>query len=93
MGFSRQDYWSGLPFSPLGDLLDPGIKPGSSALEVDLLPSEPCGKPNGIAARKMQVSMSTYNMSDIVLCNFHNYVGTKESIFLLPLFREKIQGL
>ena len=41
----------------------------------------------------MQVCMSTYNISDIVLCNFHNYVGTEESIFLLPLFREKIQGL
>lgn len=37
--------------------------------------------------------MSTYNMSDIVLCNFHNYVGTKGKYFLLPLFREKIQGL
>ena len=27
MGFSRQEYWSGLPFTPLGDLLDPGIEP------------------------------------------------------------------
>ena len=30
MGFSRQEYWSGLPFSPPGDFLDPGIKPTSS---------------------------------------------------------------
>ena len=29
MGFSRQKYWSGLPFPPSGDLLDPGIKPMS----------------------------------------------------------------
>ena len=29
MGFSRQDYWSGLPFPPAGDLLDPGIEHGS----------------------------------------------------------------
>ena len=29
MGFSRQEYWSGLPFPPPGDLLDPGIKPTS----------------------------------------------------------------
>ena len=29
IGFSRQEYWSGLPFSPPGDLPDPGIEPGS----------------------------------------------------------------
>ena len=32
MGFSRQEYWSGLPFPSLGDLPDPGIEPGSPAL-------------------------------------------------------------
>ena len=35
MGFSRQEYWSGLSFSSLGDLPDPGIEPGSSALQAD----------------------------------------------------------
>ena len=45
MGFSRQEYWSGLPFPSLGDLPSPGIKPGSPALEADSLPSEPPGKP------------------------------------------------
>ena len=44
MGFSRQDYWSGLPFPSPGDLPDPGIKPGSPALEADALTSEPPGK-------------------------------------------------
>ena len=44
MGFSRQEYWSGLPFPSPGDLPDPGIKPGSSALQPDALPSEPPGK-------------------------------------------------
>ena len=34
-GFSRQEYWSGLPFPSPGDLLDPGIKPGSPALQAD----------------------------------------------------------
>ena len=43
MGFSRQEYWSGLPFSSPGDLLDPGIEPGSPALQADALPSEPPG--------------------------------------------------
>ena len=40
MGFSRQEYWSGLPFPSPGDLPDPGIKPGSPALRGDALPSE-----------------------------------------------------
>ena len=35
MGFSRQEYWNGLPFLPPGDLPDPGIKPESPALQAD----------------------------------------------------------
>ena len=45
MGFSRQEYWSGLPFPYPGDLPNPGIKPGSPALQTDVLPAEPPGKP------------------------------------------------
>ena len=45
MGFSIQDYWSGLPFPSPGDLPEPGIKPGSPALQACSLPSEPPGKP------------------------------------------------
>ena len=41
MGFSRQEYWSGLPFPSPGDLPDPGIKPRSPTLEADALTSEP----------------------------------------------------
>ena len=44
--FSRQEYWSGLPFPSPGDLPNPGIEPGSPALEADALTSEPPGKPN-----------------------------------------------
>ena len=40
MGFSRQECWSGLPFPSPGDLPDPGIQPGSPALQIDALPSE-----------------------------------------------------
>ena len=43
MGFSRQEYWSGLPCPPPGDLPDPGIEPRSPALQADSLPSEPPG--------------------------------------------------
>ena len=45
MRFSRQEYWSGLPCPPPGDLPDPGIEPMSPALQADSLPSEPPGKP------------------------------------------------
>ena len=45
MGFSRQDYWSGSPFPSPENLPDPGTEPGSPALQVDSLPSEPPGKP------------------------------------------------
>ena len=44
MGFSRQGYWSGLPFPSPVDLPDPGIEPGSPALQADALPSELPGK-------------------------------------------------
>ena len=40
IGFSRHEYWSGLPFLSLGDLPHPGIKPGSPVLQADFLPSE-----------------------------------------------------
>ena len=45
MEFSRQEYWSRLPFPSPGDLPNPGINPGSPALQVDSLPSELLGKP------------------------------------------------
>ena len=45
MGFSRQEYWSGLPFPSPGDLPNPGIEPRSPTLEADALTSEPPGKP------------------------------------------------
>ena len=40
MRFSRQEYWSGLPFSSPGDLPDPGFEPGSPALQADSFPTE-----------------------------------------------------
>ena len=45
MEFSRQEYWSGLPFPTPGDLPDPGIESGSPELQADSLLSEPPGKP------------------------------------------------
>ena len=48
MGFSRREYWSGLPLPSPGDLPNPGMEPSStmsSVLQVDSLPTEPLGKP------------------------------------------------
>ena len=47
MGFSRQEYWSGLPFPSPGDLLDPRIELSSPKLQADSLLSEPPGNPVG----------------------------------------------
>ena len=45
MAFSRQEYWSGLPFPSPGDLPDPGIERRPPALQADSLPTELQGKP------------------------------------------------
>ena len=47
MEFSRQEYWSGLPFSSPGDLPHPRMEPGCPELQVDSLLAEPTGKPLG----------------------------------------------
>ena len=59
MRFSRQEYWSGLPFPSPGDPPDLGIEPGSPALEADALTSEPPGKPHAAAAAKSLQSCLT----------------------------------
>ena len=47
MEFSRQEYWSGLPFPSPGGLPNPGIEPRSPTSQADSLPAEPQGKPQG----------------------------------------------
>ena len=56
MGFSRQQYWSGLPFPSPGDVPNPGIEPGSPSLQTDTLPSEPPGK----SLAKMYINKNSY---------------------------------
>ena len=46
MGFSMQEYWSGVPFPSPGDFPDPGVEPRSPALQADDLPTELRGKPD-----------------------------------------------
>ena len=56
MKFSRQEYWTGLPFLFPGDPSWPGFKPESSALQAGSLPSEPPGKPTGWHESEVKVS-------------------------------------
>ena len=58
MGFSRQEYWSRLPSPSPGDLPDPGVKPGSLALQADSLLSKPPGKPKMTKSRCGLVPLS-----------------------------------
>ena len=50
MEFSRQEFWSGLPFPSPGHFPEPGTEPGSPAMQADTLPSEPPGKPTELEA-------------------------------------------
>ena len=56
MGFSRQEYWSGLPFPSPGDFPNPGIELGSPTLEADVLTSEPPGKLPNIRISSVQLN-------------------------------------
>ena len=46
MGFSREEYWKGVPFTPPGDLPNPGIEPRAPSLQAHSLAAEPQGKPS-----------------------------------------------
>ena len=64
MGFSRQEHWSGLLCHPPGDLPNPGIEPGSPALQVDSLAAEISGSP---------LKLSVQSLNCVQLCNPMDY--------------------
>ena len=70
-GFSRQEYWSGLPFPSPGDLPDPRIEPRSPALQADALTSESPGKLHAFLTHKLLVSVqfSSVAQSCPTLCD------------------------
>ena len=73
MGFSRQEYWNGLPFPSPGDLPDPGIEPRSPTLQADALTSEPPGKP---------LALLKIDLPDLAGC-LCQYIGlSKEHFFI-----------
>ena len=59
-GFSRQEHWSGLPCPPPGNLPNPGIRPRSSSLQVDSLPTEPPGKPKNTGVGSLSLLQGTF---------------------------------
>ena len=64
LGFSRQDYWSGLPCPPPGDLPNPGIKPRFPTLLVDSLPSEPPGKPKNTGVGSLSLLQGIFPIQE-----------------------------
>ena len=63
-GFSRQEYWSGLPCPPPGDHPNPGIELGSSALQVDSLPAETPGKPKNTGVGSLSLRQGIFPIQE-----------------------------
>ena len=80
IGFSRQEYWSGLPFPSPGDLPDPGTETRSPALQADALSSEPPGKPSKIKweniLRQMKIKTQIKNSRDTAKAVLRGKFGT-----------------
>ena len=82
MGFFREEYCNGLPISPPGDLPDPGIKPGSPALQADSLPSEPPGKPRIVHGTWVYLKWKTnkallYSTGNSAQCHMAAWMGMR----------------
>ena len=82
MGFSRQEYWSGLPFPSPGDLLDPGIEPGYPEFQADALTSEPPVKPPlfSILSFKNVLLMNTFKNYLFIACGIYLCCGMQDLI-------------
>ena len=65
MGFSRQEYWGGLPCPPPGNLPNPGIEPRSPALQADSLPTEPPGKPKNTGVGSLPLLQGKNQFSSV----------------------------
>ena len=81
MEFSRQEYWSGLPFPSPGDLPHPGIEPRSHALQADALSSEPPGKP--LVGFLNMLSCESVVLTDtLILILPYIYINQHKSVYL-----------
>ena len=84
MGFSRQEYWSGLPLPSPGDLPDPGIESGSPTLQADALPSEPPGKQFEVLFKIKYFLSSSFGFS-YTLRKYASYSSRDSRMTLYPL--------
>ena len=88
MRFSRQEYWSGLPFPSPEDLPNPGIEPGFPALQVDALLSEPPGKPfckqKGTKKKQQMELLPTFRTFPSCILSHWNLTGIPETHFSIP---------
>ena len=82
MGFSRQEYWSGLPFPSPGNLSNTGIEPGSPTLQADALPSEPPGKPVNKCLPPLGTCYTLPLVKDLCICNL--VITWEWIIFIYP---------
>ena len=82
MGFFRQEYWSGLPFPSPGDLPDPGMEPGSTALQSDSTLSEPSGKPRSAIHTQVYMYRSAIHISLFFGCPPH--LGQHRTLSRVP---------
>ena len=76
MGFSRQEYWSGLPFPSPGDFPNPGIEPRSPTFPADTITSEPPGKPRTVLQEELKTPLyhSIINLPSFLITNtFSDY--------------------
>ena len=91
MGFSRQEYWSVLPFPSPGGLPDPGIESGSPTLQTDSLPSEPSGKPIQcqVNSNTAELSVCVQNRAMSILWNNYLLLGHSKD-WLDRLLLEKL---
>ena len=79
MGFSRQEYWSGLPFSSPGVLPNPWTEPGSPAFQADSLRSEPPGKPHTLV-RNINRYNTKEKQFENIFQNFRKHMSLTLSI-------------
>ena len=90
MGFSRQEYWSGLPFPSPWDLPNPGTEPRSSSLQADSLPSEPPGKPHSYLTTEKTITLTMRTFVSKVMSLFFNMLSSfvaDDKILILLQFR------
>ena len=78
MGFSRQEYWSRLPFPSPGDLPDPGIEPRSPVLQADSLPTELWEKP-------YYNDNTSYIHSCVYIVHMHTYIVMYITIYIVTI--------